>query len=232
MARSLKRVTAGDRVFSLMDELSASLLIDEELCRQNMEALFVGAVANVAGGLTPLFEHGAREVDAVVGMVMDRAARIVQDTEGPFRSLTLEAVGRGLESIRQELELCERTLGPKFSGLSAEACDGVDDAEGQLMTLAMVQYRANVQPVLVWVRAQLELELRLALSLQESPEQVVARLVSGEPVKAPQHSGRGLWWKVLEHCTRITREIEFATVNAARTEAMVEFNRIGEGRRG
>src|SRR4051812_42131570 len=40
----LKRSTAGARVSALIDALSVGLLLEEELCRQKMEALFVGGV--------------------------------------------------------------------------------------------------------------------------------------------------------------------------------------------
>ncbi|QOP66153.1 hypothetical protein SEA_DANIELLEIGNACE_12 [Arthrobacter phage DanielleIgnace] len=212
----------------MVDGLSLSLLHDEELCRQNMEALFIGAVANVAEQLADI--DAARDVDSVVARIMATAGQIVTATEGPFQQLVKTAIGRGLESIRLELQVCEQTLGAKYRGLADEACDAVDNAEEDLIVLALVQFRANAHTALVWVRAQLELEARLSLSLEEEFEVMVARLVSPESVKVPQHVGRGLWWKVLEHVHRVTREVEFATVNAARTEAMRNFNKYGEER--
>jgi hypothetical protein len=230
VAAALKRAVAGDRVWALVDGLSVDLIGEEETCRQNMEALFTGGVPAAAGKLGTVLSRGARSVPDVAADVTSSASRVVAATDGPFRSLLVEAVGRGLESIREELTLCERTLGPRFGGLASEACDAADDVQDQFIQLGMVQYRANAGTVLGWFTEQLSLELRVALQLKESPETVVGRLVSPVPLRLAQHSGRGLWWKVLEHCNRITREIEFATVNAARTEAMTRFNRIGEDR--
>lgn len=214
----------------MIDDLSVGLLLEEEECRQQMEALFVGGVPSAAGKLSAVMDLGARSIGEVSQEIAGMAGRMVEATEGPFRALVRTAVGRGLESMREELKQCERTLGPKFAGLADDACDRVDDAEEQLMVLSMVQYRANAGTVLGWFGEQLTVELRVAMAREETAAELVARLVSPVSVKTEQHSGRGLWWKVLEHCNRITREVEFATVNAARTEAMLQFNRLGAER--
>lgn len=230
MARVRSRKSAGSKVGALLDTLSLSLLMEEELCRQHMEALFVGGVPAAAETLTQVIGKGARSVQAAADDVAAAAGRVLVSTEGPFRALADLAVGRGLESIREELTHCEDTLGPKYHGLASDACDAADNAQEALVTLAMMQYRANAGTALTWLGQQLALETRLSLHLQEPPEVLIARLVSPESVRVEQHTGRGLWWKVLEHATRITREIEFATVNTARTEAMTQFNRLGEAR--
>ena len=229
MATALKRAVAGDRVGGLTDALSLDLLLDEEDCRQNMEALFVGAVPRVAQLLTEALS-GSKDIDKVAALIGERADLIVEGTVTVFRGLLDVAVGKGLESIREELQVCEQTLGPKYAGLAVDACDRVDDAQDSLLTLGAMQYRANASTVLGWFVQQLALEIRVSMSLEEGPALLVSRLVAPSSVRVEQHSGRGLWWKVLEHCNRITREVEFATVNAARTEAMMQFNRLGEER--
>jgi hypothetical protein len=196
-----------------------------------MEALFAGAVGNVAEKVLEFHGDSMRNLPSVVAGVRAKAVYLVLDTEGPFRTLMEAAIGKGLESIREELEFCERTLGKKYSGLAREACDAVDGSEDQLMTLALVQYRANAGNAIDWVTGQMELELRVSSSLQEPADTMLDRIVSASSVRVPQHTGRGLWWKVLEHCNRIAREVEFAIVNAARSEAMRQFNEIGAERR-
>lgn len=231
MRKVVRRSTAGAMVGALVDGLSADLLMDEEECRQNMEALFVGAVPAAAETLVHVIAGGHRDVAPVATKIRNKAGVILSSTEEVFRVLVDTAVAKGLESVRVELEHCEATLGSRFAGITTLACDAVDDAQDQLVTLGMMQYRANASTVLGWFMEQLILEMGVSLHLQEDPGVLVARLVSPASVRVEQHVGRGLWWKVLEHCNRISREIEFATVNAARTEAMMQFNRIGEGRR-
>lgn len=229
MAR-VKRAKAGDRVHALMESLSHGLREYEDQTKDRMEAVFAGGVIPAAEAVGKAHGEGLVKMREAVAAVMGSALNMVHATEGPFKDLVHAAVGDGLESIRVELQHCETTLALKYRGLANEACDAVDAAQDGLETLAMVQYRANAGTALSWVGQQMDLEARLSVATKEPVEVLLARLFSTETVKAPQHVGRGLWWKALEHCNRITREVEFATVNAARTEAMMQFNRIGEQR--
>jgi hypothetical protein len=66
--------------------------------------------------------------------------------------------------------------------------------------------------------------LATAKSRREDPDVVLSRLLAPKPVALTDHSGRGLWWKVLEHCNRVTREAEIAAVNAVRQHVIELFN--------
>lgn len=227
MARVRKR-KAAELLGSLSDALSDDLLGDEEEARANMEAVFIGAISPVAEALERLQTES--DVDDVVDLVTRSAEQVALATAGPFRVLTERAVAKGLSSITAELQVVESTLGTRYAGLADAAVLRVSRNVDVLLDFTAGTYLTALQPTMSWWRTQLDLELRVAVADRESSREVLIRLISPAPVRLREHSGRGLWWKVLEACNRVTRECEIGAVNSARTEAMVQFNAIGEER--
>lgn len=229
MPAPLKRATAGARVARLVEGLSASLVADENEAKASMEALFTGGLPALAESVSMAHGPAGRlHLDEVVEDVVRMANNMLAASAGPFATLLGSAVGKGLESIREELQICEQSLAKRYAGISGRACDLVDDASGQLVDVGLAQYAGNAGSIMVWFTQQLRLELNVSQQAKEPLELMLSRVMAPERIAAAQHSGRGLWWKVLEHCNRLVREIEFSVVNAARTEAMMRFNELGD----
>lgn len=229
MARKLKRRDAGEAVAALSDRLSDVLLGDEALAKERMEAVFVEGMGVAADLLTRAPAAPGLNGKAGVALeVTDRLAEAVAATRAPFARLAEGAIGRGLDSMREELALCERTIAARYRGIGARAVDQARAGAPLLVNLAVEQYSANAGRAEAWFQEQLLLEINVSFQYAEATVDLMRRLISPEPVRLPRHSGRGLWWKGLEFCHRATREIEIAAVNTARQEAMVLFNRFGE----
>lgn len=215
MASRLSRADAGERVAALADALSDALLMDELNAKEAMEALFAGGLGVVSGQL-----DRPKQIVAA-------ARRMVEATQAPYANLCSLAARKALESIGEELDLCEATLAKKYAGISDEAVVAARGFADAMVLLSTEAYLEASLTVLPWFEDRLLSELHTAKSYEEDDDGL-ARLIAPAPLAVANHSGRGLWWKVLEHCNRMTREAEIATVNAVREHAMEQFNAAGE----
>ena len=224
--RKLGRRTAGRQLSGLAGALSEDLLLHEEQCKLNMEEAFSAYLPSVADTL------GSNLSPAKKGEVLTGMAELAIDDSTPmYGTLAIAALQLGVDSIRHELLICEATLGAKYEGVTAEAVDQVVSYSTRLASRSLEVYRENVKLILPWFREQVATELTISNAREEDWDLLVDRLVSPTPLRnAAGHAGRGLWWKILERCNRITRETEFAVVNSARSDAMIRFNDIA-GRR-
>lgn len=213
-----KRAEAGDRVAALAEALSDALLVEELDTKEAMEALFAGGIPVIAEKL------------AKPGEIVAVARRMALSTEGLYARLVTKASDLALESIGLELDACEGTLAKKYAGLADEAVVGTREFRDLLLDYSVQAYTAGALTVVPWFEKRLTSELQTSKSLKEEPDVALSRLIAPKPVPLADHSGRGLWWKVLEHCHRTTREAEIATVNAVRQRAMEQFNLLGEAR--
>lgn len=221
--RKLGRGTAGDKLHLRTSRLSDALLEHETKCQTKMEEIFTWYVeeasAMVSTGL---------KASRVVKIVGELAEEAVIETRKPFGNLVSDAVTLGMDSIRTELIVCEETLGAKYEGLGDRAYEAAVAGKNRLASFALGEYGDLSIPTVEWFEGQLAVELRASRSNGEPMELLISRLVSPDRLRGVSyHRGRGLWWKMLEHCNRVSRETEFVAVNTGRQWAMEAFNRIG-----
>lgn len=210
-----------------MLQLSNDLLQDEERTKLDIESLFVAQLDAVVGRVENV--SATRNVNPVARDLSQLAADAVTATRDPYRALANRALARALDSIGEELLICERTLSKKYEGLAEEAVESVRAFAVDLVDAAVDAYEASALSVVPWFGARVRSELKTSLAMEESAQLRVARMISGDSLRTMRdHSGRGLWWKVLEHCNRVTRESEFSTLNAIRLHVMRAFNDLAE----
>lgn len=197
---------------AIADALSDALLQDEADAKDAMEGLFADLLDDVAAL--------AGKPDKLTELA--RAA--VLATQDPFMALVRTACERALDATGRELDVCELTMAKRHAGVTDEAVVACRPFTDQMILYAGEAYRTAAQTVLPWFDGQLRSELATAKTGKEPADVVLTRLLAPKPVALPNHSGRGLWWKVLEHCNRITREAEIAAVNAVRQHTMGLFN--------
>lgn len=229
MASKPKRADVGRQVAALADKLSDSLLQDEFDAKEAMEALFSGALARVAGLSADCTQA---KLSSTVDALATAAAALVDATQAPFTNLCSMAARKALDSIGEELDLCESTLAKRYAGISDEAVVLTRRYANQMVMLMSEQYLTQTKTAVPWFRESVAAELQTSLSLKEPADVRLQRLIAPEPIRVPSHAGRGLWWKVLEQCNRTTREAEIACVNAVREHAMKMFNEAGAERDG
>lgn len=229
MASRLHRKDAGRQVATAMDQLSDSLLAHEEETQLAMEAVFVRALPAVVQLVSSLHGKSNRQRRMGAREVVTLAREAMAATAPLYRSLGDISVSQGLSSIRKELLICERSLAQRYAGLADSATNAVQGRSALVGDIGEAQYRANVETMLGWLQVRIESEL--ATGRDDDVEAFIARVVSPTPLKdVTDHHGRGLWWKALEHCNRVCRETQFATMNGVRGMAMTEFNTQGEDR--
>jgi hypothetical protein len=220
VASKLSRADAGERVSALADALSDALLMDELNAKEAMEALFEGGMI------------GAVELAGKPDKLVAVARRMVEDTKAPYAHLASASVRRALESIGEELDLCEQTLAKRYAGITDEAVVAARPFADELVLFSADAYLTASLTVLPWFQERLISETKTSTAKDEEHEVLLQRIFSPVPVSLVNHSGRGLWWKVLEHCNRICRESEIATVNGVRERTMALFNLMGAARDG
>lgn len=224
MANRPSREAAGRKVQAAVAGLSDALLQDEEAARANMEAVFVGALPAVS---SLVLKGTARTVPA---QLAGRATRAVEATAGPYRVLGAAAMKQGVNSIRAELLICERALGRKYKGLAFDAVGSIEPYADSLLATGADGYLSQSLTVVPWFRDRVRSEMATSAKRKEPDDVKLSRIISTKPLRGVvDHSGRGLWWKVLEQCNRAARESEFAGMNQVRLQAMTAFNDLGEG---
>jgi hypothetical protein len=207
-------------VSALADALSDALLMDELNAKDAMEALFEGGMI---GGIDLV---GKPE------KLVAAAKRMVEATKAPYANLVSVAVRKSLESMGEELDVCEATLAKRYAGISDEAIVACRPFADELVLFSADAYLQQALTVLPWFRERLISETQTSKDRGEDHEVLLSRVFGPVPVSLVNHSGRGLWWKVLEHCNRTCRESEIATVNTVRERAMSLFNQMGAARDG
>lgn len=221
----MNRRAASARVASLVEALSDDLIGDEDRCKEQMDAVFADGVSGVFDAVEGHWRRGnPLGGPEAVAEVEELAREAVAGAAGCFRELCVAAVRKGLESARTELQVCEATLAARYAGVSDRAVTAVANSAEDLHALGDVMFATQSSRCLSWFRAEVSRELAGSETLEEA----IDRLVAPDPVQWPGHSGRGLWWQVVLWLNQITRETEFAVVNAARTEAMRVMNEIGD----
>ncbi|AMM44278.1 hypothetical protein KITKAT_16 [Arthrobacter phage Kitkat] len=211
-----------------VQSLSDTLAQIEDGIQSAMEDIFTAHVHDVGLLVTEAHGKGRRKTDATAKVLAVRAQRAVAETAPLYEQLSADTVREGIRSIGEELELCEATLALKYRGLTTEAMDAVSGFATTIEEVGKAQYLVQSLKVVPWFEERVTSEL--ISSRNESLETAMLRLISVSPLNVPDHRGRGLWWKLFEHCNRITRETQFATLNATRSQVMQAFNDLGEKR--
>jgi hypothetical protein len=198
----------------------------EDGIKTAMEAKFVAYVPELIELASSAHGKGARKADSVSKQMARLAERAITDTLDLYENLQAQTFEEGIRSIGAELEVCELALAKKYAGLTEDAMRSVSGFSTTIEEVGKAQYLVNSLKVVEWFKVQAAKEL--LDSRTEGLEMAVFRIVSTSPVRAAGHVGRGLWWKVFEHVNRITRETQFGTLNAVRSQTMQAFNDLGE----
>lgn len=234
MAR-LSRRTAGSRVAGLAGSLADDLLRDEE-------DVFAQVASMLADGMVLAraeLEDALSKVGDVESLVSSSESqnRIVdahRETLSPcFNAaggLLDRVVGLTVDSIREELRLCERTLGAAYRGLADEAVDTVVHDADRISVDALQAHARNLNPTVEVFRRDLRKQLLLAKQYEDTPEQLDKRLFTIDPSSRPGFSGRGIWHRSGSWVNASTRDASISTMNAVRILSMRRFNEIGAGR--
>lgn len=236
MPRRLTRRSAGESVVARAQRLSDDLLAEEEGCFTRVWDAF-DAVVDTAGSLFA-------EAWAVNG---EDPARLRNDDEfavvlSDLHTIAIEAsmdavgdmadVARDLsvESIRDELTLCERTLATPYAGLAEVSVTAAADQIDALHVDRLVAFADTTLYTQQTFAEAVQEQLRFAVLYKEPQEKVASRLFNPKPANLKGCSGRGMWWRSTSDLNASARDVSIRLSTQVRVAAMSTFNRVGEGR--
>jgi hypothetical protein len=230
--RRLARRSAGADILARAQRLSDDLLlVEEDTFARNAEAL-----TDVSPRIVRLATQHADPAkllgDSKWKASVRRLVAAVAETGVEGANALLEATWlMSVESVRQELTLCEQTLAARYRGCAdlgvGLALDALDDA-----VAAKQQYLEGAADyVLTSVSTLIGQQLGYATIRHEPADLFAARLVSPTPVNAPGCGGRGVLWRTVSAMNLAARTASIDLMNLARTTAMAGMNEACRGRR-
>lgn len=231
----MSRKAAGQRVAAVAGGLADDLLRDEQ-------EVFARVAARLANGQAPALK-ALRDGLSTVGNVgylaahspsQERMVEIHRQTLTPCfaeaTGLTGRVVELSIDAIREELRVCERTLGAKHAGLADVAADAAAEDADVIQRRTLMVHAANLDRTVAAFADGLRRQLLLAKQYGDTPEQVERRVFSLDPVNRPGTGGRGVWHRSGSWVNESTRDAGISTMNAIRTAAMRRFNEEGAAR--
>lgn len=222
----LARLSAGSDVVVRARRLSDELLGHEQALFDRIERTFVdqvdAAAVVVARALRSNLSAAAR-TDLVGGtslLLLDA----VYDQRPMVDAMLSQTLTMAVDSVRDELRLCGRTLTSKYRFVADLAADAADAQVDVYVKAAVQSWHERMIETVGWFTEVLDQEAR-AEAVSKGSHVLADRVLSTERVVAAGHAGRGLWWQVFSRDTAAVRAVEFAAVNGVRNRAMTEFNR-------
>lgn len=231
MAR-MERSVAGRQVAARSRRLADELLGVEVRLFADFEAAYIARGPDVRVALDRMLVAGLgeRPRNEFVGILAIVAAEVRAVAVRQFEQFLRGVAEDVIDSIGDELTLCERTLAARHAGLTAEAMVVVLDERDALIETSAEAFDRSLAGEGTWLVEQVAAEIRASVSAQEDTKQVASRLFAPTAIRLPSHSGRGLWWQMYQRTTQHARGTQFALVNTIRNRAMTAFNALGEGR--
>lgn len=229
MAR-LNRAVAGRAVAARAYRFLDEMLGLEEVLFARIEREFIDAAPAVRDAVTTTADAdlSARTRDALVTTTSTTLERVLAASSKHFAAFMDEALDMTQDAIHDELILCEQTLAARYKGTTAEAlADLGADVRRDVAVLALDE---QAPATVLWIAQTLETEMKTAATREEDEANVAARLFAPSALRAPGHTGRGLWWRAYSTVTRNARTFQFTQVNGLRNDAIAAFNRVGEER--
>lgn len=236
MTQRLARRSAGEQVVARAQRLSDDLLTLEEAAFAAIDTAFVvGGTAAVAlldaawakaKQDTAALANDARFRDDLAvlhGQVLDATRATVAGLAGQVTSLSIDSIG-------DELALCEQTLGKKYGGLSAEAVVRMEQRTDGLTTLRLEAYEAALPRGQQAFLSGLLEQVQIARREGDGVDRIWKRLFNEKPNSLPGNGGRGIWWRASSGLHGAAQEVSIRLASTVRLAAMEEFNAAGATR--
>lgn len=228
----LARRSAGTKVQARAALLSDDLLVVEE----DQFARTAQALVDLSPSIEKLL---TRRVDvsilwrdpAVRNGLSRRLDAVVEEAREGVVALLEASWLLAIESIWDELTLCEQTLAPKFAGVADQGVAGALMALDQQVEGYMPKWDDAMATVKARTMGAADEQVTKARSLQEPSDVLVRRMLASEQARLPGLGGRGVLWGLVSGSNLASRTASIDAVNLARVTAMQGMNRAHRARR-
>lgn len=233
MART-KRSTAGRAVMQLAQDLSDRLLREEEATFRAHAQTFADNVP-----AKTVMEALGRHEDDPQGLttdtrlrkaLVDRHRAVLNNAIGAGDDLFTKSAVQSVDSIHEELLICESTLAAKYVGCADEAVERTKALADDLVVQARKQHRTNADALQATFQRLYGEQMLFAKRAGDDGGRIAARLISPVPVRGLGIGGRGIWHRTPSLLDASARHGSIGLMNSIRTLAMQTFNEVGRGR--
>lgn len=228
----LGRATAGRQVQALALAFDADLLDDEETAFAAMDRAFLAQTPAASKAISAAVTRrsgdvaGVRNDAAVLDRVVKMHGAAVTACLIPVRALAGVATDKGLASIADELEVCEKTLPARYDGVAKLAVKAGGTVKGDVIARVGTAYLLAAKGASADIRAELIQQLAAA----KDHDELLLRIFSPEPLGLRGFAGRGVWWRSVSDLKSAAREVATQGSNMIRLSTMWAFNEVARGR--
>lgn len=228
----LGRRSVGNDVLALAQALSNRMLVKEHECFAQQEVVWKANGSALARDLMAALARQGPTAAVTSGTVEKKVmaqAGVASLKAADMAYALFDTVGKEtIDGIGAELALCEGTLSSRYAGVAAEGVAAVDVAA--LVDEAKKTYAFRMDAMLYSMNQAVRAQGQTALASEPSSAQVLARMLSSEPMRLPNLSGRGVWWWSLSDCQAAARESSIRLSERIRLTAMDGMNKAGAAR--
>lgn len=214
------------------DRLSDDLLALEEVAFDRCWATFQSAAKSALARYESAWRNGkdAKKVVANASLLNDLTrmhTAAVEACRPIAREMAEEALRLIMESIDDELLVCEATLAKRYEGTTKAA---MLLAGPEFVGLVQARMEAFDQSVLgakaSWT-TQAKRQMLLSSMREEDRDHAERRLFQAEARPMPGMAGRGVWWRAVPILNGSTRDVSIRLAGQVRIAAMKTFNEVG-----
>lgn len=231
MTKKLGRGTAGARVLARVTRFDNALLAEEEEFALQASEAFTDGAASAARVLASSLRRVRGKVDRLKNDG-DLQPRLVAEHQAVLTSLRSNAellvrsktVPMTMDSLGDELLLCERTLADRYKGVAASGVASASQVQEDVVRGGLVAYDAAIARVQVGFENDLQSQMNLAIGRLESEDDLAARLLSMEPLRMHGNGGRGVWFRSPSAVGQCGRALVTAVANTLRETAIDQMN--------
>ena len=226
----LGRRSAGRQVAARSARLSSDLLALEDACFDQIDIAFAVLVSEAgtaygrawgrASEVSPPRLADARLPAALISL----QAAALEKTRAPVAALAGQVRDSALESIEDELVVCENTLSARYAGTAVQAARKARDRSEVLVTERLMDYEFALARGGQAFAQQLAEQMGLSAMYGEDQTRGALRLFNVEPNRLPGNGGRGVWWRASSGLQAAARDVSIRLAGTVRLAAMEEFN--------
>lgn len=237
MSQRLARRSAGKQVVARAHRLSDDTLKVEKTCSLAVRRVFsdrMGVAVEAFGAgwkrakANPMGLRGDAKMRNRIFEAHDRATAQSQPL---IEGLVQEILGMTVDSIREELLVCERTLAKRYGGVTDEAMLCLRAVEeDQWVRPRLVAYRESLVALRKEFRTDTRRQIQFAGTYKDDLAKASRRLFSTTPNRLQGNGGMGMWWRTTSSIDAAITTASITLQSQVRTAAMAAFNEAGASR--
>lgn len=236
MPPALARRSAGEQVIARSQRLSDDLLTLETQTFAAIRQEYAAAVGEAVEAFGAGWRRTKEPPKGIAGdaRMLTRMAeanrRAGTKSKAAVVALADEVVTLALDSIADELAICERTLAQRYAGIRDEAVARARAGAETLVGPRLEAYDVVVRDSVTAWKADAKKQLLLAARYEDDKAEVTKRLFSPTPAAMKGNRGVGVWWRSTQWLNAEARDLSIRLSSQIRLATMAAFNEAGASR--